>query len=81
MSKYLITVSETYRVDTEAEVGTLLEEAKADNDYELIKYSSVHKEKKQKGEIVDDYYVVTLNKKFDDVGDPCGSMKVVYTDD
>lgn len=81
MSKYLITVSETYRVDTEAEVGTLLEEAKADNDYELIKYSSVHKEKKQKGEIVDDYYVVTLNKKFDDVSDPCGSMKVVYTDD
>ena len=79
MAKYLTIVTETYRVDSEDEAKVVVEEAKKTST--VSKYNCIYKSKKVKGEIVDDYYVVTLNKKFDDVGDPCGSMKVVYTDD
>ena len=55
MAKYLITVTETYRVDTEEEAARLIEESKNNSKYTLAKYSSVHKERKQKGEIIDEY--------------------------
>jgi hypothetical protein len=44
----------------------------------LSKYSSVKKERKQKGEIVDEYYIVTLVKVFDDAKDPCGEAQIEY---
>ena len=37
MSKYLISVTENYRVDDEKEVETMLEEAKNDNTFVLTK--------------------------------------------
>ena len=42
MAKYLITVTETYRVDTETEAAKIIEEAKVDGKYVLSKYSSVN---------------------------------------
>ena len=66
MAKYLISVTETYRVDTETEAAKIIEEAKVDGKYVLSKYSSVKKERKQKGEIVDEGYKLTLTKVFDD---------------
>lgn len=78
MAKYLISTVETYRVDTEKEAVTAIEEAKSDNHYILGKYSSEYKEKKSKGEIIDEYYKVTLTKKFNDINDPITETKVKY---
>jgi hypothetical protein len=49
MSKYLTTVVETYRVDTETEVEIMLEQAKNSPEFTLVKYTSEKKERKQKG--------------------------------
>ena len=62
MSKYLCKTTEEHRADTEAEATELINAAKSDSRYILSKYSSVHKERKQKGEIIDDYFIVTLVK-------------------
>jgi hypothetical protein len=78
--KYLIEVIETYRVDTEAEVNKLIEEAKANPSYELNKYSRAYKEKKQKGEVVEAWYKVTLNKKICEEKDPSGCISLEYTE-
>ena len=68
--KYLIQTVETYRVDKEDEAKRMIEEAKSDNHFILKKYSSEYKEKKQKGEIIDTYYKVTLTKAFTDEKEP-----------
>ena len=78
MSKYLIKTTEEYRADTELEATELINAAKADSRYILSKYSSVKKEKKQKGEIIDEYYIVALVKVFDDAKAPCGEASVDY---
>ena len=78
MSKYLIKTTEEHRADSEVEATELINMAKADSRYLLSKYSSVKKERKQKGEVVDEYYLVTLVKIFDDAKDPCGEASVEY---
>ena len=78
MSKYLISVTETYRVDTEAEEAVLIDEAKKDNKYDLKKYTSQKKERKQKGEVVDEWHQVVLTKIFDDEKEPIGAATVEY---
>ena len=76
--KYLIKSVETYRVATEAEAAQVIEEAKKDNRFSLVKYESVHKEKKAKGEVIDEWYRVEITKEWDDEKEPCGSTKVHY---
>lgn len=78
MAKYLVSTTETYRVDSEEEAARLIEEAKNDNSYVLSKYSSVHKERKQKGEIIDQYERVTLVKVFNDEKEPYSNVMVNY---
>jgi hypothetical protein len=78
MAKYLIKTTEEHRADNESEAAELINNAKADGRYILSKYSSVKKERKQKGEIVDEYYIVTLVKVFDDAKEPCGEATVEY---
>jgi hypothetical protein len=78
MSRYLLRVDETYRTDTEAEAAQLINEAKADNKFELAKYTSVKKQKKAKGEICDEWTRVTLTKVFDSEQEPIGSTTVSY---
>lgn len=78
MSKFLISVTENYRVDEEPEVEAMLEEAKADNTFILSKYTSTFKEKKQKGEVVDSWYKVSLTKTFTDEKEPDRQVKVSY---
>ena len=77
--KYLIDTTEIYRVDSEAEADQLLEIAKASG--VLNKYSCVYKERKQKGEIIDSWYRVILNKKFTDEKDPTTQITISYTED
>lgn len=78
MSKHLISTVETYRVDTEAEAAALIEEAKNSHKYTLAKYSSVYKERKQKGEVIDAWHRVSLTKVFDDEKEPIGCVSVEY---
>ena len=78
MSKYLTTVVETYRVDSETEVELMLEEAKTAHSFTLVKYTSEKKERKQKGEVVDSYFKVSLHKSFNDEKDPYDIVDVIY---
>lgn len=78
MNKYLVSATEVYRVDNEESAAALIDEAKAETKYILAKYSSVKKEKKAKGEIIDEWYQVTLVKKFNDEKDPVSNINVNY---
>lgn len=78
MAKYLLAVSEKYRVDTEPEAQTLIEEAKHDRAYILSKYDCTYKEIKQKGEVIDDYFLVTLTKKFTEEKEPEAQISITY---
>lgn len=76
--RYLINTTEIYRVETEAEATALIEEAKQDSSYALSKYSSVHKERKSKGEVIDEWYHVVLVKAFNDEKEPSETVTVTY---
>jgi hypothetical protein len=78
--KYLINVTEVYRVDSETEVEQLIADAKADDSFNLVKYNREYKQKKAKGEVVDDWYKVTLIKNFGDEKDPdaCSDITIKY---
>lgn len=78
MGKFLIKVDETYRADTEAEAIQLINEAREDNRFSLAKHSSVQKQTKAKGEIVDEWWRVTLTKVFDEEKEPIGSTTIEY---
>lgn len=78
MAKYLVSTIETYRVDSEHEAAIAIEEAKKDGSYQLGKYSSEHKERKSKGEVIDEYYKVTLTKLFNDIKEPYDEINVIY---
>lgn len=75
---YLISTTEIYRVDTEAEATELINEAKNNPNFILAKYSTTKKERKSKGDIVDEWYNVNLVKKFTDEKEPEGCMTVHY---
>lgn len=78
MAKYLITTTETYRVDSEEAVEAILEDAKNDSNYTLVKYSSTYKEKKEKGDVVDYWYRLTLTKAFTEEKDPDRDVQITY---
>lgn len=78
MSKYLVSTIETYRVDNESEAARVIEEAKESDCYILGKYSSEHKERKSKGEIIDEYYKITLTKLFNDIKEPTTTLEINY---
>ena len=76
--RYLINVTEVYRVDTEAEAAELINEAKASGSYALSKYSSTKKERKAKGEVIDEWYHVVLVKTFNDEKEPENMVAINY---
>ena len=76
--KYLLDTTEKYRVSSEDEATALIEEAKNEKGYILTKYSSQYKEKKQKGEIVDYFWLVSLTKEFNKQSDPNNDIDVEY---
>ena len=78
--KYLISTTEIYRADSEAEAVQLIEDAKKDNHFVLSKYSSQFKERKQKGEVIDSWYQVSLKKTFTDEKEPEFSTYITYSD-
>lgn len=78
--KYLLETTEVYRVDKESEAKELIESAKSGNNYLLKKYSSQYKERKQKGEVIDAWYRVTLVKTFNEEKEPIASIEIKYGD-
>ena len=74
---YLIRTTEVYRADSENEAKAVIEEAKRTST--VIKYNSTYKCKKQKGEIVDEWYKVEITKEWDDEKEPSGSTVVKYS--
>ena len=78
MSRHLISTTEVYRVDSEAECAEIIDAAKRNPQFELKKYTSVKKERKPKGEVIDEWYNLSLTKVFDDEKEPIGSVKVSY---
>ena len=79
MSKYLVQTVELYRVDSEAEVARMIEDAKKDPKFTLHKYQSEKKDVKVKGEVVDCFYRVQLTKVFNDIKDPDCTVDITYT--
>ena len=81
MSKYLISTTEIYRADYENEAEALIVEAKENDSYNLIKYNCEHKERKSKGEVIDEWFKVTLVKGFTDEKDPTVNFSVTYEEE
>lgn len=75
---YLCNVVETYRVETESEADALIEEARNNNLYNLVKSSVTHKEIKQKGEVIEEYYLVALTKFIQEHKNPTTSIALKY---
>lgn len=75
MSKYLVSTVETYRVDTEAEVTRVIEEAKKDSSYELAQYISKRRDIKKTEET---YWELSLKKIFNNIKDPTSIVEVNY---
>lgn len=79
MSKYLCQTQEIYRVNSEAEAAKVIDEAKSDKRFTLLKSSTEYKTTKSKGEIIDEYFKVTLVKHFTDLKEPDCSVEVNYS--
>lgn len=78
---YLIKSTEVYRVESEEAAKDFIEEQKTNPKYEIIKYSSEYKNKKAKGEIVDEWYRVTLVKGFNDEKEPFSEIAISYEEE
>ena len=78
MSRYLIQTTEIYRADSEVEAQEIIGAAKAAAEYTLTKYSSEKKEVKAKGEVVDEYYKISLTKAFTSIKEPEVQVDVIY---
>lgn len=78
MAKYLIKTEETYIVSQEYETEDLINTAKNAPNYMLLKHSCEKKEKKQKGEVIDEFYVVKLVKGFNDPKEPTDIIYIDY---
>ncbi len=76
--KYLTQVTEVYRVDSEEEVLKMIDEAKQDKRFTLTKHASQYKERKAKGEVIDQWYKVSLTKTFNEEKEPDRMVSVEY---
>lgn len=76
--KYLISTTDVYRVDTVEAVEALHEELKNDKYFTLSSFSYKTKFVKAKGEIIDEYQLVTAKKDITDEKEPTRQVKVKY---
>ena len=59
-------------------IPTVIDDAKKDNSFTLLKSSTEYKTVKEKGEIVEEYWKTTLVKYFTDLKKPDCTVKVNY---
>lgn len=76
--RYLTKVVETYRLSSEKEVEEFLKELKSDQRFTVAKYSSTKKEKKSKGEVIDEWIRFEVTKLFNDEAEPVDVINVNY---
>ncbi len=76
--RYLLKAVDTYRVPSVADVEALHDELLADPSFDLVAFSYKTKYIKAKGEIVEEYQVVSATKMFTDEKDPERVVNVVY---
>ena len=76
--KYLVKATETYRVDSDAEVLNMINAAKESAQWEFEGHTSKKKQIKQKGQVVEEYYLLTLTKSFNDEKDPTDDIEISY---
>lgn len=76
--RYLTKVVETYRLSSEKEVEEFLKELKSDHRFTVAKYSSTKKEKKSKGEVIDEWIRFEVTKLFNDEVEPVDVINVNY---
>lgn len=78
MSVYLCSTVETYRADYEHEADELINFARESKLYDLKKSNVQKKEIKAKGEIVDEFFLVSLTKNIQDPKNPEVNVKLNY---
>lgn len=66
MARQMLKQTDVYRVDTEEEAMDMIQEFKDNQgDYTLTKSGYVLKTKKAKGEIIDQWFITTLEKSYE----------------
>ncbi len=76
--KFLLTTTEVYRFNDEPSAVKFIEDEKTKPGYTVIKSAVDYKERKQKGEVIDFWWKVTLVKKFNDEKEPERDVDVTY---
>lgn len=76
--KYLINSVDTYRIDTVEEVQQFHEDLKNQPEFELASFGYKTKQVKQKGEVIDEYQLVTAKKVFTSEKDPFNQVTINY---
>lgn len=77
--KYLICSTDVYRVDTIEEVEKLHKQLLADNNFELLSFGYKTKNIKQKGEVVEEWQLVTAKKLFNEEKEPISHIDINYS--
>ena len=76
--KYLINTTDVYRVETVEDAEHLHEELKNDSNFTLVSFGYKTKYIKVKGEIVEEYQLVTAKKTFNEEKDPSRFVEISY---
>ena len=76
--KYLINTTDVYRVETVEDAERLHDELKNDGNFTLVSFGYKTKYIKVKGEIVEEYQLVTAKKTFNEEKDPSRFVEVSY---
>ena len=77
--RYLLKAVDTYRVPSVADVEALHEELLQDPSFDFTAFSYKTKYIKAKGEIIEEYQVVSATKMFTDEKNPEATYDVSYT--
>lgn len=78
MSKFLVKTVDVYRVDTVSEVEQFHQDLKNSKEFELASFAYQQKQVKQKGEIIDEYCLVSVKKVFNSEKEPTNQIDVFY---
>lgn len=76
--KYVISDTTVYRVPTVRDVEELHEELQHNPKFTLTSFAYKTKYIKEKGEIVEEYQLVTAKKVFTDEKEPTGCINIIY---
>ena len=78
MSRYVISDTTVYRVPDVAAVEELHQELLDDGNFQLVGFSYKTKQIKVKGEVVEEYEVVTAKRVFNEEKDPEYKVDISY---